>query len=36
MENFTSLILGNLELYTCEVCEMFVSKHTETIEYIKN
>ena len=25
-----------LELYTRKVCEMFVDKHSETIEYIKN
>ena len=30
------LILGILALYTCKVCEMFVNKHTETIEYVKN
>ena len=29
-------MLGILELYTRTVCEMFVYKHTETIEYIKN
>ena len=35
-ENFAFLILGNLELYTRKVCEMFVYKHTETIESVKN
>ena len=35
-ENFVFLILGILELYTRKVYEMFVYKHTETIEYVKN
>ena len=35
-ENFVFLILGILELYTRKVCEMFVYKHTETIENVKN
>ena len=35
-ENFTFLILMILELYTRKVCEMFVYKNTETIEYVKN
>ena len=35
-ENFASLILGILELYACKVCEIFVYKHTETIDYVKN
>ena len=35
-ENFAFLILGILELYTRKVCEMFVYKHTETVEYVKN
>ena len=35
-ENFGFLTLGIVELYTCKVCEMFVYKHTETIEYVKN
>ena len=35
-ENFTFLIVRILELYTHKVCEMFVNKHRETIEYIKN
>ena len=35
-ENFVFLILGILELYSRKVCEMFVYKHTETIENVKN
>ena len=35
-ENFAFLILGILELHTRKVCEMFVYKHAETIEYVKN
>ena len=35
-ENFAFLILGVLELYTRKVCEMFVYKRTEKIEYVKN
>ena len=35
-ENFAFLILGILELYARKVCEMFVYKHTETKEYVKN
>ena len=35
-ENFTFLIVRTLELYTRKVWEMFVNKHSETIEYIKN
>ena len=31
-ENFAFLVLGIIELYTGKVCEMFVYKHTETIE----
>ena len=31
-----SLILGILELFTRKVCEMFIYKHTETMEYVKN
>ena len=34
--NVAFLILGILELYTGKVCEIFVYKHTETIEYVKN
>ena len=34
-ENSTLLILGILELFTRKVCEMFVYKHTETIEFVK-
>ena len=35
-ENFQFWILGILELYTRKVCKVFVYKHAETIEYIKN
>ena len=35
-ENFAFIILGILELYNRKVCEMFVYKHTETIEHDKN
>ena len=35
-ENFAFLFLRILKLYTRKVCEMFVYKHTETIEYVKN
>ena len=35
-ENFAILIVRILELHTRKVCEMFVNKHSETIEYIKN
>ena len=35
-ENFAFLIVGILESYTGKVCEMFVYKHTEIIEYVKN
>ena len=35
-ENFVFLILGIPELYTRKVCEMFVYKHTGTIESVKN
>ena len=35
-ENFAFLILGIVELYTRRFCEMFVYKHTETVEYVKN
>ena len=34
-ESFAFLILRIFELYTRKVCEMFVYKHTETIEYFK-
>ena len=34
-ENFAFLILGTLELHTHKVCEVFVYKHKETIEYVK-
>ena len=33
---FASLILRILELFARKVCEMFVYKHTETMEYVKN
>ena len=35
-ENFAFLILRILEFYARNVCEIFVYKHTETIEYVKN
>ena len=35
-EKFALLILRILELYTRKVYEMFVYKHTQTIEYVKN
>ena len=35
-ENFVFLFLRTLELYTRKNCEVFVYKHTETIEYVKN
>ena len=35
-ENFAFLFLRILELYNRKVCEMFVYKHTEAIEYVKN
>ena len=35
-ENFAFLFLRILELYNRKVCETFVYKHTETIEYVKN
>ena len=35
-ENFAFLILGALELHTRKACQMFVHKHTETTEYVKN
>ena len=34
-ENFASLILRILELYTRKVSKMFVYKHAETIEYVE-
>ena len=34
-ENFSFLILRILKLFTRKVCEMFVYKQTETIEYVK-
>ena len=35
-EHFAFLILGIREVYTLKFCEMFVYKHTETIDYVKN
>ena len=35
-ENFALLVLRILELYTRNICEMFVYKYAETIEYVKN
>ena len=35
-ENSAFLIVRILELFTRNVCEMFVNKHSETIKYIKN
>ena len=35
-ENLAFVILGIIELYTSNVCEMFVYKHAETIKYVKN
>ena len=34
-ENVAFLILRILELFARKACEMFVYKHTETIEYVK-
>ena len=34
-KNFALFILRMIELFTRKVCEMFVYKHTETIEYVK-
>ena len=35
-EKFALLFLRILELYIRKVCEMFIYKRTETIEYVKN
>ena len=35
-EDFTLKHLLRFETYTCEICEKFVYKHSETIEYVKN
>ena len=35
LENFSFLILRNLDLFTRKFCEMFVYKHTGTIKYVK-
>ena len=34
-KNFAFFILGIIEFYTRKVCEMFVYKHTETIETLR-
>ena len=34
-ENFGFLILRILELFSREVCKMYVYKYTETMEYVK-
>ena len=34
-ENIAFLILRILELFAHKVCETFVYKHTETIEYVE-
>ena len=34
-ENFTFLVLRILELFTGEVCKMYVYKYTGTMEYVK-
>ena len=34
-ENFAFLILRILELFIRKASEMFIYKHTETIEYVK-
>ena len=34
-ENFAFLILRILKLFNRKLCEMFVYKHTETMEYVK-
>ena len=36
LQNFAFLNLRVLELYTRKVFEIFVYKHTDTIEYVKN
>ena len=35
LKNFAFLILGNLELYTRKVCQMFVYKHAKMVEIKK-
>ena len=35
-ENFAFLLSRMLELYTRKICKIFVYKHTETIECVKN
>ena len=36
VENFTLNHLLLFEICACEICEKFVYKHGETIEYVKN
>ena len=36
VENFTLKHLSLFEICTCEICEKFVYKHSEIIEYVKN
>ena len=36
VEDFILKHLLLLEIYTSEICEKFVYKHSETIEYVKN
>ena len=36
LQNFAFVVLRIFELYTSKVGEMFVYKHTETIEYVKS
>ena len=35
-KKFAFLTLKVFNLFNCKVCEMFVYKHTETREYVKN
>ena len=34
-ENFVFLIVGILELFTCNVCEIFFKEYQQTLEYVK-
>ena len=36
VEDFSLKHLLLFEIYTREICERFVYKHSETIEYVKN
>ena len=36
IEDFAFKRLLLFEIFTCETCEQFVYKHSETIEYVKN